>query len=105
MIKLPLVVATLFCSCAVLALADETPAAPNRAQQIFKQFDTNGDGGISLDEYRVGMGANISPARIGSVFKEKDRNGDGKLNLAELLYVPHDQRPPPTAAPAKKAKN
>src|ERR1700761_4920141 len=72
----------LFCACASGAAADGA-VDMERAQQLFKNFDTNGDGGISLEEYRAGMGANMSELRLEKVFKEKDRDGDGQLNLNE----------------------
>lgn len=75
-----------------ILLAEQPDSDRARAEQIFRNFDTNGDGGISLDEYRTGMIGNMSEIRIGKVFKEKDRDGDGRLNLDELLYVPVDQR-------------
>ena len=97
--KTSITLAAVFFSFSVMAFAEDAPAPKNRAQQLFKNFDANSDGGISLDEYKAGMVGNMSPVRVESVFKEKDRNADGKLNLEELLYVPHDQRP---AAPEKK---
>jgi len=98
MIKTPLIVATLFCSCALTAVADE-PLPKSRRVEIFNGLDTNHDGGISLEEWKAGMSSNIAPVRIEKVFREKDRNGDGQLNLEELFYVVQDQRP---AAPDKK---
>ena len=89
-----------FCMGAAL-LAEQPESDQARAQQLFRNFDVNGDGGISLDEYRAGMVGNMSETRIGKVFKEKDRNGDGRLSLEELLYIPMDQRAAATPPPAK----
>src|ERR1700761_7100615 len=72
----------LFCTFVSGAVADGA-VDMERAQQLFKNFDTNGDGGISLEEYRAGMGTNMSELRLEKVFKEKDRDGDGQLNLNE----------------------
>jgi Ca2+-binding EF-hand superfamily protein len=80
-------------SSAFLVAAEES-AVDARLAQTFKNFDTNGDGGISLEEYRAGMAENMSPGRVERVFREKDRNHDGKLNIPELLYVPQDLRAP-----------
>jgi Ca2+-binding EF-hand superfamily protein len=69
-------------------------AGNDRAERLFRNFDMNHDGFVSLDEYRQGMTGNMAESRIEKVFKEKDRNGDGKLTLDELLYVPTDQKAP-----------
>jgi len=92
MIKTPLTVVALVCSFTVASFADEA-SSKARLEQTFKNFDTNGDGGISLDEYAAGMVGNMSPQRVPKVFKEKDRNGDGQLSKEELLIVPQDQMP------------
>lgn len=82
----------------VALAADEKPATakPKRdPAQLFKNFDRDNDGGISLDEYKAGMTGQMDPARIDGVFKQKDKDGDGKLNLDELLFVPPKATPPP----------
>lgn len=87
--KTPLTLVALFCSFTLIASADET-SSKNRLEQLFKNFDTNSDGGISLDEYKAGMVGQMAPERVPTVFKQKDRNSDGKLTLAELLYHPEE---------------
>lgn len=72
-----------------MSFAEET-SSKNRLEQLFKNFDTNGDGGITLDEYKAGMVGQMAPERVPTVFKQKDRNSDGKLTLAELLYHPEE---------------
>lgn len=84
----------------IATAADEKPAKPKRdPAQLFKNFDRDSDGGISLEEYKTGMHGQMDPARIESVFKQKDKDGDGKLNLDELLIIP--PKPAPAPAPAK----
>lgn len=87
--KTPLTIAALFCATAYVTFADET-ASKERLEQLFRNFDTNKDGSVSLDEYKAGMVGNMAPERVASVFKEKDRNSDGKLSMEELLYAPKD---------------
>jgi Ca2+-binding EF-hand superfamily protein len=98
MMKSSLTLVALFCSGTLVAFAEEAPAKISQ-EQVFKNFDANGDGAVSLSEYKTGMAGNMSPIRVEKVFKEKDRNNDGKLNIEELFYVPQDQRP---AQPEKK---
>jgi len=104
----PFILAVLSTSFALTTFAnDESPAKKAEAERMFKNYDTDGDGSISLEEYRAGQGPNMSPARMPKVFAEKDQNKDGKLNMEEFLYVPSDQRaaPPKAPAPAPKAKS
>ncbi|HSI11629.1 MAG TPA: hypothetical protein VK961_06275 [Chthoniobacter sp.] len=87
--KSTLTLFALVCSLAVTTLADDA-SSKNRLEQLFKNFDSNGDGGVSLDEYKAGMVGQMAPERVPTVFKQKDRNSDGKLTLAELLYHPEE---------------
>lgn len=81
------IAAALFVAFAAPALADQTApptdthgpadtqASNARAEQIIKRLDTNGDGVISMDEFKY-PGARF--------FKEADLNGDGAVTLDEL---------------------
>lgn len=89
MMKTSFTLAALFCATAYISFADEA-ASKERLEQLFKNFDSNGDGSISLEEYKAGMVGNMAPERVAVVFQEKDRDHDGKLSMAELLYVPQD---------------
>ena len=86
-----------------LALADDKPAAPapgappppggkgNRPapEEIFKKLDTNGDGFISLDEFKASPRAQKDPAKAEEAFKKMDTDGDGKLSLDEFKAGHH----------------
>ena len=103
---LPLLSAILSASGLVAFAADEKPAAPAKPKrdpaQLFKNFDRDNDGGITLDEYKAGMVGQMDPVRAETVFKQKDKDSDGKLNLNELLIIPPKATPKP--APKTEAK-
>jgi hypothetical protein len=89
--------------------APAAPAAPaatekpkRSAEDIFKIFDRDSDGGVTIEEYKIGMTGKMDPARIDGVFKFKDQNGDGKLNVEELMIAPPKATPKPVAKPAAK---
>lgn len=52
---------------------------PNHGQMFLKQFDRNGDGGVSRDEF-------IQPQMqmIEQQFKHMDKNGDGLVGSEEV---------------------
>lgn len=91
---------------ALATAADEPTAAPAKAKRdpahIFKIMDHDGDGFISLDEYKANTVGQIDPSRVGGVFKKKDADGDGKLTLTEFMYVPPREEAKPSASPAAK---
>ena len=105
---LPFLIAVLFATNLVVLAADEKPAVPAKPKrdpaQLFKNFDRDNDGGVSLEEYKTGMTGKMDPARIDEVFKKKDQNGDGKLNLEELQVVPPKPAPPAPKTEAKPEK-
>jgi hypothetical protein len=79
-----------------LALADDKPAPPPpppggrpNPEEIFKKLDTNGDGSISLEEFKAGPRAQKDPAKAEEAFKKMDTNGDGKVTLEEFKAGHH----------------
>lgn len=79
--------------------ADEKPAAPAGGDakpaaadakpkrdpaEVFKKLDANGDGKISLDEFKAGPAGKKDPAKAEEIFKKKDKDGDGFLTLEEF---------------------
>ena len=74
------------------AAGDAKPAAPAAADakpkrdpaEVFKKLDTNGDGKISLDEFKAGPQGKKDPAKAEEIFKKKDKDGDGSLSLEEF---------------------
>jgi hypothetical protein len=71
----------------------ERPAGPGRRggnpEEFFKKLDSNGDGGISLDEFKAGPRAQKDPAKAEERFKKLDTNSDGKVSLEELKAGHH----------------
>ena len=86
MMKTPLTLVALFCASTVVSFAESKEVE----DQVFKNFDANHDGSVSLDEYKAGMRGQMVPERVPTVFKVKDLDGDGKLNRTELFVNPDD---------------
>jgi Ca2+-binding EF-hand superfamily protein len=51
-------------------------------EAFFKQRDKDGDGKLTLDEWKAGMPEDKA-AKAGDFFKRLDKDGDGKLTLDE----------------------
>jgi len=108
-----------------LSFAQDKPAAPHQGpggagkhpqlspEERFKKLDTNGDGSLTLDEFKAGpMGKHED------IFKKMDANSDGKVTLEEYKAfrpqhapgapgkaAPHAPHTPPAApAPAPAAE-
>jgi Ca2+-binding EF-hand superfamily protein len=64
--------------------ADEKPKGKGNPEELFKKLDTNGDGSLSLDEYKAGPAGKKDPAKAEESFKKHDKNADGKLSLEEM---------------------
>jgi len=74
------------------AAGDAKPAAPAAADakpkrdpaEVFKKLDANGDGKVSLEEFKAGPAGKKDPAKAEEIFKKKDKDGDGFLTLEEF---------------------
>jgi Ca2+-binding EF-hand superfamily protein len=78
-----LVSAVVVCCCVSAALAADGERKRPDPEQIFKKKDANGDGALSLEEYKAGM-PDKALAKADGRFKKLDSSGDGKLSLDEL---------------------
>lgn len=92
---------TLITTCTALAfasalcLAEDKPAGPPpggpggdrprpNPEEMFKKMDTNGDGSVSLEEFKENPRAKENPDRATEAFKRMDKDNDGKVTLEEF---------------------
>jgi hypothetical protein len=64
--------------------------APENKGERFAKRDTNGDGQLSLDEFKAGMPADKAE-KAAAIFAKIDTNSDGALSKDELK-AGHDMR-------------
>jgi hypothetical protein len=72
-----------------LMSAQEQPSSGNpfvtaRAQSLFSQLDTNGDGQVSQSEFENIFGSNADKSKVDGLFNALDGNGDGSVSQNEL---------------------
>jgi Ca2+-binding EF-hand superfamily protein len=85
----------------------------DRSAELFKKFDTSGDGSIDFEEFKAagpkdgkGGPGGVSPEEM---FKKIDTNGDGKIDEAEhttfmkQMESQRPQGPPPSGPPPSES--
>jgi len=68
---------------AMAAEGDEKPKKGGDPAAMFKKLDKNGDGKLSLEEYR-GKAKGDRAAKVEARFKKLDKDGDGALTIEEF---------------------
>uniref|UniRef100_A0A5B7BEG3 Putative calcium-binding protein CML18 n=1 Tax=Davidia involucrata TaxID=16924 RepID=A0A5B7BEG3_DAVIN len=59
----------------------------DEVEKVFKKFDANGDGKISVSELRAilkALGTDTSPDELQRIMSEIDKDGDGFIDLKEF---------------------
>ncbi|MBA3489284.1 MAG: EF-hand domain-containing protein [Longispora sp.] len=65
-----------------------------RAEKLFKEMDTDGDGFITTEELKTALEKNpkVTPENIERAMKMYDKNKDDKISLSEYKKLPIDEQ-------------
>lgn len=58
-------------------------------EAIVKHLDKDGDGSLSLEEFKAGKRAQENPEKAEEMFKKVDADSNGKVSVEELKAAPH----------------
>ena len=89
-------------------LAEALKKGSARVLDLFRQWDTDGDGEVSKDEFHKAMpklGFDVGHDAIEELFNEWDADGGGSLSFVELkkcLSAAGAKKKPAAATPKKK---
>jgi Ca2+-binding EF-hand superfamily protein len=82
--------------------APPKPAKPDKPkatpEDVFKKLDKDGDGSLSLEEFKASPAGKKDAAKAEDAFKRKDKNNDQKLSLEEFkARAPKKEKDAPPA--------
>jgi hypothetical protein len=82
--------------------APKGPGGPRKGrpdpEKIFKKLDADGNGSVSLEEFKAGPRAQEHPEKADEIFKKIDKDDNGELSLEEFK----SHRPPHRRGPGKR---
>jgi len=87
-------------------LAGALRANSGRVLDLFRDWDKDGDGEVSHDEFRRAMpllGLEVPIQDIDALFTAWDKDGGGALSLAELTKILRSKTPPPVPGDPSQA--
>jgi Ca2+-binding EF-hand superfamily protein len=74
---------TAVCSSGLTTLAADAPKKERDPAKFFQKKDANGDGFLTLEEFKAGMPEKAAE-KAGARFAKLDANGDAKVSLDEF---------------------
>jgi len=95
----------IMCIAASLSYGEEAPKQDGRKhrdpEKAFKKLDGDGNGAVSLEEFKASPRAQKNPERAEEIFKKIDSDGNGGISLGE--FKAHRPQHPPRKHKRKHA--
>jgi hypothetical protein len=95
----------IMCIAASLSYGEDAPKQGGRKhrdpEKVFNKLDSDGNGAVSLEEFKASPRAQKNPAKAEEIFKKIDADGNGGINLEE--FKAHRPNHPPRKHKKKAA--